>query len=67
MATPQHVSSHSRRSLERHHHRHLGEYCTSDLSRGRPETHSNESDKEDEKDKTEKKFKLAFRRILARL
>ncbi|KAG0359740.1 hypothetical protein BG005_000196 [Podila minutissima] len=63
-----HGSPHSRKSLEHHHHRHLGEYCTSDLSRGRPcpETHTNDSDEEAEKE-ADKKAKSAFRRILARL
>ncbi|KAG0018845.1 hypothetical protein BGZ82_000316 [Podila clonocystis] len=62
-----HGSTHSRKSLEHHHYRHLGEYRTSDLSRGRPEPQTVESDEENEKDKAEKNPKSAFRRILARL
>ncbi|KAF9379470.1 hypothetical protein CPB97_008942 [Podila verticillata] len=67
-ATSHHGSSHSCKSLEHHHHRHLGEYCTSDLSRGRPEAHPDESDEEEEKkDKAYKKPKSALRRILSRV
>ncbi|KAF9376030.1 hypothetical protein CPC16_000395 [Podila verticillata] len=67
-ATSHHSSSHSRKSLEHRHHRHLGAYCTSYLSRGHPETHPDESDEEEEKkDKAYKKPKSVLRRILFRL